>query len=173
MYSLDFGWGKPATVRHATKLWNGFCFYDPSPRGGKAIEVTVFLPPETMAKFKHNIPAPLGVPVLLCLSLRVRAWIFDGVKMKMDDFQVKITEVHLLSPANPTERCQLPFTTFALMQKRDSMPYLQRVAFYESTGKDADLQQGSYQTLPQMGGFPQTRMAAIQEQLDVVLVVKN
>ncbi|XP_002969199.2 shikimate O-hydroxycinnamoyltransferase [Selaginella moellendorffii] len=61
------------------------------------------------------------------------------MKMKMDDFQVKITEVHLVSPADPTERCQLPFTTFDLMQKRDSMPYLQRVAFYESTGKDADL----------------------------------
>ncbi|XP_024536514.1 hydroxycinnamoyltransferase 1-like [Selaginella moellendorffii] len=55
MYSLDFGWGKPAAVRHATKLWNGFCFYDPSPRGGKAIEVTVFLPPETMAKFSEKV----------------------------------------------------------------------------------------------------------------------
>eukprot|EP00250_Pteridium_aquilinum_P017283 c23548_g2_i1 orf=101-1450(+) len=60
LYDVDFGWGKAVSVKNVRCLWDGFCYFDPSPPcdgddSRPCAEITVCLKPHNMEKFAQYI----------------------------------------------------------------------------------------------------------------------
>lgn len=55
LYEVDFGWGKALAVKNVRCLWDGFCYFDPTPNGGRSADITICLLPHTMDKFSQLV----------------------------------------------------------------------------------------------------------------------